>query len=64
MKILVSIACGLIALGLSACATSPQIDQSKHVIGMANPASVYCEQVGGQSLIQKTEEGDRGFCKL
>ena len=64
MKTLVSIACGLITLGLSACTTSPQIDESKPVIGMANPASVYCEQVGGQSLIQKTEDGDRGFCKL
>ncbi|MBV8250463.1 MAG: DUF333 domain-containing protein [Comamonas sp.] len=34
------------------------------VIGMANPASVYCAQLGGKTRIEKTAAGDRGLCAL
>jgi hypothetical protein len=35
------------------------------VIGMANPASVYCEEQGGTVTIVKDEEGNEsGICKL
>jgi putative hemolysin len=32
------------------------------VIGMPNPASVYCQQQGGKTDIRKTAEGEVGYC--
>ncbi len=34
------------------------------MIGMANPASVFCVENGGQSEIKKTPLGDVGMCHL
>lgn len=34
------------------------------VIGMANPASVYCTQNGGKSIIVKGKNGEYGVCQL
>ena len=34
------------------------------VIGMANPASVYCAKLGGKTRIEKTTTGERGICVL
>lgn len=31
---------------------------------MANPASVYCAEVGGKTIIKKTPEGEAGYCQL
>ncbi|WP_318486835.1 putative hemolysin [Photobacterium leiognathi] len=36
----------------------------KEAIGMANPASVYCEEQGGKLEIKKEEKGDVGYCHL
>ncbi|EPL9568063.1 putative hemolysin [Providencia rettgeri] len=33
-------------------------------IGMANPASVYCEKLGGTSEITDTAQGQVGICAL
>lgn len=46
---------------LAACSTTPQQEKP---IGMANPASVYCAEVGGKTIIKKTPEGDAGYCQL
>ncbi len=34
------------------------------VFGIANPAAVYCEKLGYQSIIQEDEDGQRGFCQF
>lgn len=33
-------------------------------IGMANPASVYCEKIGGKLEIVKESGGEVGYCTL
>lgn len=33
-------------------------------VGMANPASQYCVEVGGTLEIVKSEDGERGMCHL
>lgn len=51
------------ALLLSGCANSAP-EQTPKKIGMANPASVYCEKLGGTVTIKKTPQGEIGICKL
>lgn len=50
-------------LTLSACST-PQPQSEMHHVGMANPASVYCEKIGGKSIIKKQQDGDIGYCQF
>ncbi len=50
-------------IGLSACANTPHKAESMK-IGMANPASVYCEKIGGKLSIKKEAEGEVGYCEL
>ncbi|MDC7862193.1 putative hemolysin [Pantoea dispersa] len=33
-------------------------------IGMSNPASVYCEEIGGTLEIEKSPAGENGYCIL
>ncbi|MBI1492620.1 putative hemolysin [Halocynthiibacter styelae] len=33
-------------------------------VGLANPASVYCSEQGGEVVIRNTEEGQTGDCHL
>ncbi|QII37858.1 DUF333 domain-containing protein [Rouxiella badensis] len=48
---------------LTACVAKD--DQAKTPItGMANPASVYCEKVGGRLDIVKKTSGEVGYCNL
>ena len=49
---------------LSACSATPAKTEPTPHLGMANPASVYCEKIGGKSVIQKGENGDIGYCHL
>lgn len=49
------------ALAISGCA---QLQSAAPVIGMANPASVYCAKLGGKTRIEKTTAGERGICVL
>ena len=34
------------------------------MLGMANPASVYCVKIGGKLRIEKTPQGELGICVL
>ncbi len=57
------------AAALSACAGSDNPKKSaehgEHAISMANPASVFCEQQGGKSVIRKDKDGNEyGICVL
>ena len=48
---------------LTACAASK--DQPKQpIVGMANPASVYCKKVGGQLNIVNEPSAQVGYCTL
>ncbi|OTG83288.1 hemolysin [Acinetobacter sp. ANC 5054] len=49
-------------LGSVGCTASKP--QSNPNLSLANPASVYCQQHGGKSIIQHTTQGDVGLCKL
>jgi len=33
-------------------------------VGMANPASVYCQSLGGKTLIRSNDKGQYGICQL
>lgn len=48
---------------LGGCASSTNSQQPQQV-GMANPASVYCQQVGGKLNIENTPAGQVGMCSL
>lgn len=50
----------LVALVLSACAQQKLAPS----VGMANPASVYCGQIGGHIRMEKTPQGIEGICVL
>lgn len=51
---------------LSACAQSPSpASADEPMVGMANPASVFCEQQGGRSEIRTDRNGNQyGVCHL
>lgn len=48
---------------ISGCVSHTTAIESK-AVGMANPASVYCEQIGGKLEIKRTEQGQLGYCIL
>lgn len=50
----------LASISLTACSAQDE----KPSIGMANPASVYCQQLGGKTEIVRTENGDVGYWTL
>ncbi|WP_213134970.1 putative hemolysin [Citrobacter sp. FP75] len=50
-------------LMLAGCTTQPDAPTPPK-IGMANPASVYCEQQGGTLTAVQTPQGVRSDCKL
>ena len=48
---------------LIAACTSPTINHK--MTGMANPSSLYCVSVGGQSFTKKDTDGNEvGYCRL
>lgn len=51
---------------LSGCLSDHDIhnENSARVIGMPNPASVYCNKIGGETEIVKTSLGQTGYCRL
>jgi len=53
----------MLPLALAGCA-QPQQTQPTHPVGMANPASVYCEQLGGTQVPVQSPQGVRTDCKL
>jgi putative hemolysin len=50
----------LIALVLSAC--GPQATPNLAPVGLANPAAVYCQNLGYKSEIVDTDAGQAGVC--
>lgn len=50
----------ILILGLMACTPKPADER----VGMANPASVHCEKVGGRVEIRKEAGGEVGYCHL
>ncbi len=48
-------------LVLAGCTTTTT---ENNAVGMANPASVYCEQQGGRVEIRDGSEGQLGYCHL
>ncbi|WP_072044083.1 DUF333 domain-containing protein [Pantoea agglomerans] len=58
MKVFILIASTVL---LAACSTQNDKPQQ---IGMANPASVYCEKMGGKLDIVKGHDGESGYCTL
>ncbi|ESK53985.1 putative hemolysin [Acinetobacter tjernbergiae] len=47
-----------------ACSATPNKDMTPPKIGMANPASQYCVEQGGQLEIRNEANGQVGYCKL
>lgn len=52
------------AMSLGGCAQRQSIEPAAPMIGMANPASVYCLQLGGKLRMEKTTAGEHGICVL
>jgi len=50
---------------LAACASPPERSKPSGAAQMANPASVYCQQLGGKLEIAKGKDGGEvGYCTL
>lgn len=54
----------MLACVLVGCTQSPKPPVAQKVIGMANPAAVYCHGKGGQSQNVQTSTGVRTDCML
>lgn len=56
----------IVALLLAGCHGPPQYAEPKAGdaprTGMANPASVHCQKLGGTLEIRKEDKGDAGYC--
>lgn len=56
---------GIIVFGLTACGVTPTNNDSSSIVGMANPASIYCVNKGGTSRIITSKNGtEHGMCIL
>lgn len=50
---------------LAGCGSTAKPDAADPAVGMANPASVYCVELGGKSVIETDSAGAQtGFCHL
>lgn len=55
----------LLPLLLAGCAKQAEPEAPKPPqVGMANPAAVYCQQKGGESIPQVNSQGQYSLCKL
>ena len=54
----------LSAIAITGCVQPQPATPAVPMVGMANPASVYCAQLGGKARIEKTASGERGICVL
>lgn len=54
----ITLLCGTV----SACASHPQHNPRTRLIGIPNPASVYCTQQGGRHGDVRTAGGETGIC--
>ncbi|MFG0587628.1 DUF333 domain-containing protein [Acinetobacter sp. YQ_14] len=55
---------GAVVMSLAACSSTPNKDDMPPKIGMANPASKYCVEQGGQLEIRNETNGQVGYCTL
>ncbi|WP_375753718.1 DUF333 domain-containing protein [Vibrio sp. HN007] len=62
MKVDVIKLSSLLLLSISILGCTKEITEEP--IGMANPASEYCAELGGESIIKETDDGQVGYCKL
>ncbi|AZS49972.1 DUF333 domain-containing protein [Entomomonas moraniae] len=62
-KIVFLFATTLILVGCNSMDNQSKKDKNPSV-GMANPASVYCEQIGGKLEIKNSTDGQYGMCTL
>ena len=53
----------MLPLAMAGCAQT-QPPQPAHPVGMATPASVYCQQLGGMQVPIQSPQGVRTECKL
>ena len=55
----------VLMLPLSACmSNTTERDNPAEAVGMANPASQYCEKMGGELEIRDEQGGQVGYCHL
>lgn len=52
----------LMLMALTACASTSDKDVPR--VGMPNPASVHCEDLGGTLEMEQTAKGAVGYCVL
>ena len=55
---------GLTLVALSAAGLTAACTQTEETVALANPAAVYCEEVGGQHVIRDGKGGQVGVCVL
>lgn len=51
-------------IALVGCNKEEPKQPKKEAVGMANPASVYCEEQGGKLELKQEEKGTVGYCHL
>jgi len=49
---------------VAACAQPEPPRPAPPPVGMANPASVYCNSLGGKTLMRSNDKGQYGICQL
>jgi putative hemolysin len=54
----------LAVFAVSACTQTAPAPEPPKMLGLANPASVYCTKVGGTLRIETSSEGQYGMCVL
>lgn len=52
-----------ILFSLNACQSEPRVETNVPV-NKANPAAVYCHQLGGKLSLIKSQNGTTGYCTL
>ncbi len=50
-----------VVLSMAACVEKPK---APPIVGLANPASVYCSNQGGMVMMTATAAGETGYCHL
>ena len=61
-KIMISIF--MLAVSFASMCAAKKEEEKSPMIGMSNPASVYCVEQGGESILVRSKKGDFGICKL
>ena len=55
----------ILAIGLALISSMSAAAGAQKPVGMANPASVHCSEIGGRLVIRKDRAGNEyGFCRL